>query len=353
MIDFPLYDDVGSFPLPEYVDKETFNQFYWTAYKAIIHDTDIFNHRGIHNYFINPILNSFQMKLNAGVEIINYPQHMDMYNQFLTPISEYETEPDLIESKKAYIPEINVINKFAKEYFEKEGKQIDIKICVTGPIDLYLKKHDFTIYKDLALNLSQSINYFIKNSVVNTKYLKTSIVAIDEPSFGFVDIVNVTDEDVIDLFDKCFEGINSDIDTQIHLHSLKKAYVPLQTEKINILTCEYASDKSNKISKKELDKYDKFIRVGITRTNIDGIIGETIDKGINWEEIKSIEGTIKLIDSKNRIKKNLQDAIEHYGERLKYIGPDCGLAGWGPPQVAYELLNRTQEAINDVKGALS
>ncbi|MBY8982118.1 MAG: hypothetical protein KGD57_04155 [Candidatus Lokiarchaeota archaeon] len=350
---FPLFDDVGSFPLPEYIDKETFNQFYWTAYKAIINKTDIFNHRGIQNYFITPILNSFKFKLKAGVEIINYPQHMDMYSQFLNPISEYEVQPNLIDPNKAYIPEIIVIKEFAKEYYEKEEKKLNIKICITGPIDLYIKKHDFTIYKDLALNLSYSINHFIKNSIINTKYIETSIIAIDEPSFGFVDIVNITDEDMIDIFDKCFDGINSNIDTQIHLHSLKKAYVPLQSGKINVLTCEYASDKSNKISRKDLENYDKFIRVGITRTNIDGIVGETIDKGVNWDEIKTIEGTIKLIDSKKRIKKNLQDALDHYGERLKYIGPDCGLSGWGPPEVAYELLKRTCDAINEMKETFS
>ncbi|MBY9007436.1 MAG: hypothetical protein KGD63_11830 [Candidatus Lokiarchaeota archaeon] len=349
MNNFPIYDDVGSFPLPEYIDRETFNQFYWTTYKAIINKIDIFEHRGIQNYFINPIISSFKQKLEAGVEIINYPQHMDMYTQFLKPLSDYESQPNLIESNKAIIPEINVIKNFAKDYYEKEGKKLEIKICITGPIDLYIKKHNFTIYKDLALNLSQSINHFIKNSIIDTKYLKTSIIAIDEPSFGFVDIVNINDDDIVDILDKCFNGINSDIDYQIHLHSLKKADVPLQSQRINILTCEYASDKSNVIAKNDLEKYDKFIRVGITRTNIDGIIGETIDKGINWGEIKSIEGTLKLIDSKERIKHCLKDALDHYGGRLKYIGPDCGLSGWGPPEVAHALLKRTREIITEVK----
>ena len=58
MGEFPKFDDVGSFPVPDYVDKEVFTQFYWTAYKAIINKMDIFEHRGIYNYFIQPLLQS-------------------------------------------------------------------------------------------------------------------------------------------------------------------------------------------------------------------------------------------------------------------------------------------------------
>ncbi|MBN1217128.1 MAG: hypothetical protein JXA99_17035 [Candidatus Lokiarchaeota archaeon] len=350
---FPLYDDVGSYPLPEYIDNKTFNQFYWTAYKAIINKAEISEHRGIQNYFITPVINSFKQKLEAGVEIINYPQHMDMYNQFLIPLADYELEPNLIDPKGAIIPEVRVIKEFAKEYYEKNEEKLKLKICITGPIDLYIKKHDFTIYKDLAINLSQSINNFIKNSIIDQKYLETSIIAIDEPSLGFIDIVNINDDDIIDIFDRCFEGINSKIDTQIHLHSLKKAQLALESKKINVLTCEYASDKTNTIPKNNLDKYDKFIRVGITRTNIDGIIGENIDIGTSWDSLKSIEGTLKLIDSKERIKHCFKDALIHYDDRLKYIGPDCGLSGWKPPEVAYELLKRTKDVIMQFRSEMT
>ncbi len=106
MDEFPQFDDVGSFPLPDYVDLEKFNQYYWTGYKGIINDADIFENRGIYNFFIHPFLQSFQLKLNAGVEIINYPQHMDMYTQFLKPIQDYEVEPSLIDSEKGFIPEL-------------------------------------------------------------------------------------------------------------------------------------------------------------------------------------------------------------------------------------------------------
>jgi len=59
-----------------------------------------------------------------------------------------------------------------------------------------------------------------------------------------------------------------------------------------------------------------------------------------------------LIDSEKFIKKNLLFALKHYDDRVKFVGPDCGLKGWNPPQVAYELLRRTYKVIKDVKNAI-
>jgi len=74
-----------------------------------------------------------------------------------------------------------------------------------------------------------------------------------------------------------------------------------------------------------------------------------LDAGASLEEFKTFDGTMSLIDSKEFIKKNLLFALEHYKDRVKFVGPDCGLKGWNPPQVAYELLHRTYEVIKDVK----
>lgn len=348
--EFPQFDDVGSFPLPDNIDKESFNRFYWIAYKAIVNKNDIFFNKGIQIYFINPMVDCFKYKLNAGVEIINYPQLMNMHTQFLKPIEDYEVNPGLIDVNKACIPEILVIEKFAKKYYEDTGNPIKIKVCVTGPIELYVKQHSFTVYNDLALNYAKSVNYFLKNSILNNKYLKTSVIAIDEPSFGYTDLLNISDDEIIKIFDESLDGIKTkDISTQIHIHTLNRADIPLKSKNIDVLTCEYASNKSNKISKKILDRYDKFIRVGISRTNIDNIIAETIDSGKTWEYLKTDKGMMSLIDSKERIKKNLLDALELYEGRLSFVGPDCGLGGWPSQQIASELLHRTGEVIKEVK----
>ncbi len=350
MIEFPIFDDVGSFPLPDYIDLEKFNQFYWLGYKGILNKADIFENRGIYNFFIHPFLQSFQLKLNAGVEVINYPQLLSMYDQFLKPIEDYELEPSLIDPEKAIIPELFVIDNFAKDYYERTGNALKIKVCVTGPIELYIKKLGFTLYPDILFNFARSLNSILKNSMVNTKYLQHSIVSIDEPSFGYVEMFNIEEGDIIKAFNKTVEGI--DTLTQIHLHTLKKYSTPIQAENIDVLTCEYASNHSNIIPKKDLEKYDKFIRVGITRTNINSILAEKLDAGASLDDLKTFEGTMSLIDSENSIKKNLLFALKHYEDRVKFVGPDCGLKGWNPPAVAFELLHRTYKVIRDVRKAV-
>jgi 5-methyltetrahydropteroyltriglutamate--homocysteine methyltransferase len=350
MNEFPKFDDVGSFPLPDNIDKETFDRFYWIAYKAFVNHNDIFQNKGIQIHFLQPMLESFKYKLSAGVEIINYPQHMDMYKQFLKPITDYEKGPNLIDSEKAYVPEMFIIKQFARDLFEKTGQKLNVKLCVTGPIELYVRKHQFTVYYDLAFNLAKSVNLFLKNSIINTKYLNTKVVSIDEPSLGYMDIMNTNNSDLIKIFDASLEGIKrKDMTIQIHIHTLNRADIPLNSEYIDVLTCEYAADNSNKIPKKTLDSYDKFIRVGITRTNIDNIIAEILDRGESWEHLQTFDGMISLIDSQTVIRKNLLTAMEMYGERLKFVGPDCGLGGWLHPQIAYELLLRTQKVISEVR----
>ena len=347
MIEFPKFDDVGSFPLPDYIDIDKFKQFYWAAYKGIVNKADIFENRGVYNYFIHPFLQSFQLKLNAGVEIINYPQHMDMYTQFLKPIEDYETEPSLIDPRKAIIPELFILESFSKDYYERTGNALEIKVCITGPIELYIKKYGFTVYPDIVMNIAKSLNTILKKSINNTKYLQNSIISIDEPSFGYVDMFNIEEDALIKAFDKTVDGIDAII--QIHIHTLKKYDTPIQAKHIDVLTCEYASDHSNIIPKKDLEQYDKFIRVGITRTNINSIMAEKLDAGTPYDELKTYEGIMSLIDSKEFIKKNLLFALKHYEDRVKFIGPDCGLKGWNPPQVAYELLRRTYKVIKEVK----
>lgn len=349
MTQFPEYDDVGGFPLPENMSKESFEQFYWTAYKAIINKNEglLTDHRGIHEFFFKTIKKATELKVKSGLEIVNYPQLMDMIIQFQKPINDNEIQPGLIAFEKACIPEMFVVNEFAKEHYNQTGKVLNVKICITGPIELYIKKHGFTIYQDLAMNYAKSVNTFIKNSLIDDKHVKTCIVSIDEPSFGYVDLFNVSNDDLIKIFDRCVEGLQTI--NQIHLHTLNQANVPLQTKSIDVLTCEYASDPTNKIAKKELERHDKFIRVGITRTNIDNIIGEKIEAGNTWDEIKTQQGMLSLIDSKEKIKKNLLDALNLYGDRLKFIGPDCSLRGWRIPEIAYKLLLRTHEVIQEVK----
>ena len=342
---WPILDDVGSFPLPDYISKDLFDKFYWDAYLASVNSYDFASNRALWVNIVNPIQKSFESKISSGIEVANYPQHMDMYTQFLKPIKEFsvENEPHLIQQEKAKMIEINILEKWAKWYFEKTGQKTRLKICVSGPLELYFKEVGFGVYSDMALNFSKSVNFFLKNAILDTKFIKTEIVAIDEPSLGYVTITGAEPDDLIKIYDASVEGIRADV--QIHLHSLNMFKVPLQTKNIKVFTCEFASNPQNFIDKKYLDEYDKFIRVGITRTNFNAIMADALEAGTEYKDYKSIEGLQSLIDSPERIEKTFKTALAHYGDRLKYVGPDCGLSAWGPPPLATELLRRTSDVV--------
>ena len=348
---YPLIDDVGGFPFPDFVQPDTFNNSYWQAYRGMARGFDVRQNRGIKN-FIYQLEESFKKKIESGLEIITYPQFIDMCTQFLKPINDYEREPFLIEPSKAKVIEVELLRDFASNYFEETGTKVKLKVCVTGPLELYQRKMGFAVYKDMAINLAKSVGEFIKNSIVNEKYMETAVISVDEPSIGLVDFTQISREDVTDILENCFRAFNSSggsIVSQIHLHSLNAYDIALNIDALDVLTCEYASNQRNTIPKRELEKYDKYIRVGVSRTNIDSMISEQIDKGRNPREFETEKGIISIIDTTERIQKRYKEAISLYGDRLKYVGPDCGLKSWNSQRVAFEVLNRTVKAIKAVR----
>ncbi|MHA1889918.1 MAG: hypothetical protein ACTSYS_02920, partial [Promethearchaeota archaeon] len=332
-----------------------FKQFYFTAYKFLLSNSveDCLDNRAFKSNFYEPVIRSFLDKLESGLDIINYPQHFSMHEQFSYPMTTYCKKtgecPFTIDEAKAIVPEVPIIRHFINNSDLDSLKipedslsrdQVQLKVCVTGPIELYVRTDlGFTIYRDILTNIAKSINAFIKNSIIKDKKIKTKVVVIDEPSIGFIDLFNATDDDLINAFDTALDGLDDDIITQIHLHSLKDAHLALESKNIDVITCEYASDPSNVIEKRIFQEYDKKMRIGICRTNYNAIIGQLYEKGIKVGT--SYEEGLKLIDSVDKIRMAYKKAIEYYGrENIQFVGPDCGLSAWNPPKLALDLLKR-------------
>jgi 5-methyltetrahydropteroyltriglutamate--homocysteine methyltransferase len=342
-----IVDDVGSFPLPPYTSADYFTKFYWMTYQAVVKHADIWQNRGLRINVIHPIQEIFRIKLQTGLDVVNYPQLMDMYTQFLKPMKEFQEggEPHLISSDAAIMVEMKILERWAKQYYEETGNTANLKICITGPLELYLKQYGFSIYADMVLNFAKSINRMLQNSILNSNYIKTKVISIDEPSLGYVTLSGIENDDIIRVYDAALEGFQ--IDTQIHLHSLNAFKIPLRTKNIRILTCEFASNPNNIIDKRYLEEHDKFMRVGITRTNFNAIMADVLDQGGEYGHLNTTSGLKSLIDPPERIRNILEKAIKQYGDRLKYVGPDCGLSAWSPPDLAAELLKRTVNVVRE------
>jgi 5-methyltetrahydropteroyltriglutamate--homocysteine methyltransferase len=207
-----------------------------------------------------------------------------------------------------------------------------------GPIQLYLQEMGTVAYKDVLDNFAETIYRFAKNSIVNTKYVKTEVISIDEPSFGFMNIA--TEKEVLqEILEKAF-NFQGPI-RQIHLHSASRMPDVLEVENIDVVSFEYGASPKNieSVSLKMLEDADKQIRVGVSRTDIGSIMAELNDKGITKPK------TEQLVESKEVIKKRYLSAKEKYGYRMTFTGPDCGLGGWPSQEAAQLLLKRTADVI--------
>jgi len=338
-----LVDDIGSFPLPPHVDRELFDRAYVFARDAIINGKDIRMDEFLVINFYRVVVDSFKKKCEAGLDVVNYPQHYDIYRQFTEVIRKaMDKGTYTVDEKDAVIPEVHVINEEAKEIYEETGKKLRLRVCVTGPMESYLKEVGTVPYKDVLLMFAETARRFAKNSILNSKYVRTEVISIDEPSFGIQDI-SVDRDTTLAVLEKAFDF--NGVIRQIHLHSPSKVAELLDVENIDVLSFEYATSPRNisSISRSMLEKADKRVRVGVSRTDIDSMIAELHEEGVT----KPNAG--QLVESEETIRKRFVAAKEKYEDKLTFTGPDCGLGGWPTQEAAQLLLKRTVNAAKSAK----
>jgi 5-methyltetrahydropteroyltriglutamate--homocysteine methyltransferase len=334
-----IVDDIGSFPLPTEVDGDTFNRAYRLAREAIVSGSDVRKDEFLMKNFWEVTLNAFKKKLASGLDVITYPQQYDGINQVSDVIHRAMAEGSfLINDKQAVLPEVHVINEEAKELSEEYGKTVPFRVAIFGPLEQYLKEIGRTPYNDVLDSFAETIQRFAKNSILNSKYIKTEVVSIDEPSFGFQTIS--AESDVIrDVLEKAFDFQGTV--KQIHLHSASRLPDVLAVKNIDVVSFEYAASPKNieGISRRMLEDADKRVRVGVSRTDIDSILAELHDKGVTKPTAE------QLVEDEAVIKKRYVAAKKKFGDRMTFTGPDCGVGSWPSQEAACLLLEKTVKAI--------
>jgi 5-methyltetrahydropteroyltriglutamate--homocysteine methyltransferase len=334
-----IIDDVGSFPLPPRVSRSTFNRAYCLARQAMIDGQDVRKDEFLQDNFCQVVIDSFKKKLATELDIVNYPQHYDMHDQFAWAIHEAMDRGTYVtDERNAIIPEVCLIVEEAKRLFEELGREIHLRICITGPLELYLRIIGTSVYKDVLLMFAETVRRFARNSTLNSKYVKTEVASLDEPSFGFQE-PSVDKDTLVDVFEKAFDFTG--VTKQIHLHSPLRVLDLFDVRNIDVLSFEYAASPRNLevLSKNALDKADKRARIGIARTDIDSITAELNEKGITKPSAD------QLVESKEDIRRRFKKVKEKYGSRMSFTGPDCGLGGWPSQDAAELLLKRVVEAV--------
>lgn len=334
-----LVDDIGSFPLPAGIKRETYSKAYELSRQAIFEGKDITEDDFLRENFYNVIIGSFKKKLSSGLDVVNFPQHYSGIKQVGDVVhATMEKGSFVVDQERAFLPEIFVLNQEAKRLSEEFSKKIQLRVSIFGPIEQYLAEIGAIAYPDVLDGFAQTINRFAKNSILNNKYIETKAISIDEPSLGHSsfsgtpDLVRETLEKTYD-----FQGPIK----QIHLHFSSGIHDLLTVKGIDVLSFEYAASPKNieDVSKSILEKADKQIRVGIARTDIDSIWAELYEKGITQPT------TEQIVENLETTKKRFRSAKEKYGEQMTFTGPDCGLGSWPSQDGAALLLKRTVEAV--------
>ena len=334
-----LVDDIGSFPLPSGIKREIYGSAYELAREAILEGKDIAKDDFLKENFYKVVLDSFRKKLAADLDIVNFPQHYNGIKQVGDAIhAAMEKGSFVVDQEKAFLPEIYVLNQEAKHLSEEYGKKIQLRVSIFGPIEQYLAEVGTTAFPDVLDGFAQTINRFAKNSILNNKYIETKAISIDEPSLGHTNL-SATPELISETLEKAYD-FQGPI-KQIHLHFASGIHDLLTVKGLNVLSFEYAASPKNieSVPKSMLERADKQIRVGVSRTDIDSIFAELYEKGI----VKP--SNEQLVDSVDTIRNRYRIAKEKYGERMTFTGPDCGLGSWPNQEVAQLILKRTVEAV--------
>jgi 5-methyltetrahydropteroyltriglutamate--homocysteine methyltransferase len=337
----PFVDDIGSFPLPTGVKRETFAQAYLKAREAIINGKDPTADEFTQKNFCEVVVESFRRKLECGLDVVNFPQIFSGLRQVGDAVHEaMEKGSFVVDPQKAVLPEIYVLNKYAKQLSDEFGKKILLRVSIFGPIEQYLHEVGATVYPDVLDGFAQTINRYAKNATLNGKYIETRVISIDEPSLGHSPLT-ATPQQIVETLQKAYDFAGPT--RQIHLHFTGEIHNLLSVKGLDVLSFEYAASPKNinDVSKDMLEKADKQIRVGISRTDIDAIWAEFNEKGF---ETPSNE---QLAEPEETIRKRFRFAKEKYGERLTFTGPDCGLGSWPSQEAAMLLLKRTVNAVKN------
>jgi len=313
-----FYDDIGSFPLPRGVKIAGLSR----------------------EGYLDLVGSVLAIKRGAGVECPTYPQMRDMIRMFMDEIEnpDQADSPYLIKTEHALIRELEAVSP---------GE--NVRVCVTGPLELYLSAFGATAYSDILCSLAESVARFLEKA---GDMGKMSVASLDEPSLGMNSNIVFSEEEIIEALEIASRPCR-DMDCEVHLHSPLYAESCARVSGINIVGIESAShpDYLELIDKKMLEETDSFIRAGIARTDILSMSAQLNERlGVNlWQDMPRLEREIMEMESPAVMKKRLEKAYGLFGERLRSTGPDCGLGSWPSQDLARRLLENCASAVRDFR----
>ena len=313
-----FFDDIGSFPLPKGVRLEGLSR----------------------DQYLNLVRDVLAQKSRVGVEVPTYPQFRDMIRMFMDDIENpaYADDPYLIKKEHARIMELEAV---------PAGR--DVRVCVTGPVELYISVFGATHYPDILNNLAKSVARIFSATLEEGKM---SVASLDEPSLGLNSNIVFSEDEILDALHIASSPCH-EMDCEVHLHSPLYAEICARVPGISIVGIESAAhpDYLQLIDKKVLEDTDSYLRAGIARTDIlsmSALLNEQL--GVNlWQDMPRLEREILERESPQVMRKRLDRVHAKFGDRLRATGPDCGLGSWPSQELAGKLLANCAAAVRSFR----
>jgi 5-methyltetrahydropteroyltriglutamate--homocysteine methyltransferase len=313
-----FFDDIGSYPLPKGVRLDGLSR----------------------DQYLNLVRDVLAQKKQAGVEVPTYPQFRDMTRMFMDEIENpaFSEEPYLIKKEHAKIMELEAV---------PPGRAV--RVCVTGPVELYLSVFGATAYPDILNSLAKSVARFFSTSI---EAKKMSVASLDEPSLGLNSNIIFSEDEILDALEIASSPCQG-MDCEVHLHSPLYAEICARVPGISIVGIESAShpDYLQLIDRNVLEETDSHLRAGIARTDILALSASLNDQlGTNlWQDMPRLEREVLEKESPGVMRKRLEKAYDRFGDRLRATGPDCGLGSWPSQDLASRLLANCAAAVRSFR----
>jgi len=351
--------DVGSLPLVGDAEKFLVGA---TRFGSYLPDDSV-------RYFEKRVIEGFLNKVEAGMDVPNYPQFRDMNEMFLEMMQGVEkvkggyVETGILSIKegKGAIPEVIAIKKGSQEIWERMGKPFKMRICVTGPYTL----SSLFLYKDREIfsRLGDMISKIVESNVFKEKHGSVSLVAVDEPVFGLLDdpLMDRGSEGRENLrraWESIFRKATSKgVQTCLHLHNTADELF-WEVESLHVIE-SHANDPiyHAKRTIELLESADKFLKASIGVVDFERLVREsvvtTLPKKMSeiivnervaeaWKNITNGKLDPKLfLENDKSMGERLTEILNRFGtERVPYAGPECGLKGFPTYECALECLKR-------------
>ncbi|MGQ9718776.1 MAG: hypothetical protein ACUVWK_02880 [Nitrososphaerales archaeon] len=366
--------DVGSMPFVGELDKFLKGARGFYSILPLLYRIDHPSYEPM-RYFEERVVRCFLDKLEAGIEIPNYPQFRDMNAMFLDSIDGikkgdggYSMVGSLsVRSNMARIPEVQSIKKNARILYEKMNNPFKAKICITGPYTLSSLFLDRRI--GIFSELSEVLSGFVSNSIYKDKYSEVGLVSIDEPVFGFlsdplIDYGTLGREDLLKAWERIsHEAASRGVRSCLHLHNTSDDLF-WEVDSLNIIE-SHVDDLiyESRGTRQVLERKDKFLKASICITDFDRLIRDKIlkkspgiDESMLMQEVEKVWADLKrnridpneFLETVETMKRRLIKIVDSYGiERVPYAGPECGMRSFPTYGCALEYLKRVSDSIKD------